>query len=136
MFCVVRHSAEPPAFVHCEKEGCGRLTCNTCKVELPRVDEDAGEDEQDALCAAVEHHTQCVAHARVRAELEGVALAFASRQCPGCHTRGIKDDSCTHMTCEHCGTAGAPEAWFSLRLALRILHAPDDSTSPTSPAQA
>lgn len=109
-FCVVRHSAEPPALVHCDKEGCGKLSCNTCKKEVPRGDEsdsDVSDSEarMDGVCAAVAFHTACSVHAPVKEALDEVARDFTSRKCPGCNTRGMKDDNCTHMSCEHCGTA-------------------------------
>ena len=61
----------------------------------------------DELYRAVQRHMRCATrarrHGRVKAALEEVALAFAARKCPGCGARGMKDDACTHMTCERCG---------------------------------
>ena len=49
-------------------------------------------------------HYKCYKYKKLRKEWEQAIEAGTKRSCPSCGVGGIKDDACTHMTCDNCNT--------------------------------
>ena len=98
------------ARLHCKNEGCGSVTCYTCKLEIGKLrwsgfDEGklspmaAGrdEDESDFEARAEEHLTSCFPLASLKFKLDEAMEWNSKFKCPTCNFGGQKDDACTHM---------------------------------------
>lgn len=49
-------------------------------------------------------HYSCYEYKDIKADWEKALEKGTKRYCPECKVGGIKDDACTHMTCDNCNT--------------------------------
>ena len=108
-----RSNAEHMNFVFCRREGCEKVSCTVCfKVcELPAEGNVPSLDQARLL--GMERHFECKAWDSEFGEscsaFEEALSMGQTMACPTCmrngvSSRAIKDDACTHMTCETCET--------------------------------
>lgn len=93
-------------FLHCKNGECAKVSCSLCKKECVPCDDDNETDEAKRL--GMDDHFVC---AEREAELGAFKTAWEEaiemgikQPCPSCGHNGVKDDACTHMTCEACNT--------------------------------
>ncbi|CAF0913819.1 unnamed protein product, partial [Adineta ricciae] len=79
----------PIQFMTCQHPACGKKSCLICLHEIT-------DDEST-------HRTVCVELRSYKEMVEKAIETGSKQQCPHCHLTGLKDDGCTHMTCERCG---------------------------------
>jgi len=93
-------------FVHCLKPECGRVSCSLCFQACVPCNDDEEDDEAAQLGMA--EHFECAEKEHkwgsLRKEFEDAVESGVKFPCPGCGHGGVKDDACTHMTCESCLT--------------------------------
>ncbi|CAF1418277.1 unnamed protein product [Rotaria magnacalcarata] len=80
----------PIQFLNCQHPDCGKRSCLICSSTV--------QDEIDELT----HRSRCVEHRYCKRLIEEAITTGSLRQCPHCELAGVKDDNCTHMTCERC----------------------------------
>ncbi|UJR29124.1 hypothetical protein I4U23_010338 [Adineta vaga] len=79
----------PLQFLTCQQPSCAKRSCLIC---LHEITDD--ESIHRSRCVELQSHKQMV---------ENAIDTGSTQQCPHCQLTGIKDDGCTHMTCERCG---------------------------------
>ncbi|CAI2374146.1 unnamed protein product [Moneuplotes crassus] len=98
---------ECPFFI-CQKEDCKKGSCIICQEFYQIPDEEVLSQEQHAELVlgsdGISKHLTCLSKKDVKDEWERCIDAQNSRPCPRCGLRGIKDDSCAHITCPKCNT--------------------------------
>ena len=114
-----RSNAEHMNFVFCRREGCEKVSCTVCfqACELPTEGSAPSLGREPSLDQArllgMERHFGCKALDSEFAEscraFEEALSMGQTMACPTCMqngvvSRAIKDDACTHMTCNTCGT--------------------------------
>lgn len=98
-------------FIHCLKPECEKVSCSLCYKECMPSATDGKEDEEEEDEAAklgMEEHFACAENehkwGKRRKEFEDAIENGVKFPCPVCGHGGVKDDECTHMTCESCQT--------------------------------
>ena len=102
--------ADDVNFVHCEREGCRMISCAFCRLEcVSRADaghlDGAAVLDQAVQLGMAEHFACAERRATFGLALQRWEEAIESgtrMPCPGCGKAGMKDDACTHMTCQQC----------------------------------
>lgn len=95
-------------FIHCMSPECRKVSCALCHKEcVPCDDEDEDEDDEAVQLGMAEHFA-CAEKEREwsqwRKEFEDAIEKGIKFPCPRCGHGGVKDDACTHMTCDSCHT--------------------------------
>lgn len=100
------NSVAEASFIFCQNPECCKVTCALCVKECVPIDDDDEEDE--AVRQGMAEHFECAqkeaAFGPLRDELQRAIDRGIKPACPECNHGGIKDDACTHMTCEECHT--------------------------------
>ena len=86
-------------FIDCGHSECGTFSCLVCRKACPRYTSPYLTDEQ---FAELDHHFKCSILHDNKQEFERYLEAGQKVPCPNCGLDGMKDDSCTHMTCPAC----------------------------------
>ncbi|CAF1276804.1 unnamed protein product [Adineta steineri] len=100
-FCssAVIRGKNDPKFFSCKHPECGKTSCLVCRKACPSLSSDyATEAQQEEIF----QHFTC---AELADDKQAFDLAVENGQkvsCPKCGLAGMKDDSCTHMTCPTC----------------------------------
>ncbi|UJR27623.1 hypothetical protein I4U23_008904 [Adineta vaga] len=95
-FAVIR-SIYDRSFLFCERAECKKTSCLICRKALPEIVNDYADDEHEIF-----KHFTCVALADDKQEFDSAVENGQKLSCPKCGLAGMKDDSCTHMTCPTC----------------------------------
>jgi len=94
-------------FIHCMKPDCQKVSCGLCYKECVPID-DEEEEEDEAVRLGMAEHFECAEKehewGQWRKEFEDALEQGIKFPCPECGHGGVKDDACTHMTCESCQT--------------------------------
>ena len=77
----------------CQHPSCGKRSCLTC---LHTVEDDADE---------ATHRARCVEFRAYKEMVEKAIESGSQQKCPHCDLTGVKDDGCTHMVCQRCGSS-------------------------------
>jgi len=85
-------STELDSFTTCPSQDCGFIFCRLCKTARNELDENPGE-----------HSSKCTHLYRLGLKFLSTVSDCAQMKCPQCGLKGIKDESCTHMSCDSCG---------------------------------
>lgn len=99
-------SVAEATFLHCMGRGCEKVSCTLCLKECIAC-EDSDEEDQAVRLGMVEHFACAekeTTWGTIRREFEEAIETGIKFPCPVCGHRGVKDDACTHMTCESCHT--------------------------------
>lgn len=97
-YAVIR-SINDSSILHCERTDCGKTSCLVCRKACPRfLSNYATEAEQEEM---IKHFT-CEALANDKRIFDAAIEGGQKLPCPKCGLAGMKDDSCTHMTCPTC----------------------------------
>lgn len=97
-FAVIR-GIRDPKILECQHPQCQKWSCLVCRKECPRP-RDAYESDEQTL--QLIYHLRCDALGEDK-EIFDQALEFGQKlPCPKCGLAGMKDDSCTHMSCPTC----------------------------------
>jgi hypothetical protein len=97
-FAVIR-SIGDTSILHCERPDCRITSCLVCRKACPTFRTNfATEAEQEEM---IKHFT-CEALADDKKMFDDAIEAGQKVCCPKCGLGGMKDDSCTHMTCPTC----------------------------------
>ena len=51
----------------------------------------------------MERHFKCLEFKTMKDSFEDIIENGVKASCPKCGIKGMKDDACTHMTCDNCG---------------------------------
>ena len=79
---------------------CGVVSCLLCAKRLTALGRARFEEE---LAQGLEaHRSRCFQFRHVKEEWERAMERGQNMFCPGCATKGRKDDGCTHIACEKC----------------------------------
>ncbi|CAF0939166.1 unnamed protein product [Rotaria sordida] len=97
-FAVIR-SINDSSIFHCEREGCGKASCLICRKACPKFLSNYATAAQQA--EMLQHFT-CEALGNDKFLFDQAVENGQKVQCPKCGLSGMKDDSCTHMTCPTC----------------------------------
>lgn len=99
-------SAAEALFMHCMGHGCQKVSCTLCMKECVACEDADMEDEAATLGMAA--HFECAekdkAWGMIRRKMEEAIETGIKFPCPTCGHRGVKDDACSHMTCDSCHT--------------------------------
>ncbi|CAI2365630.1 unnamed protein product [Moneuplotes crassus] len=94
-------------YFYCLGEKCKKGSCSVCKKEF-KVPEDFEVDEEEYEEMKAEGgmiaHQKCLEYKFMKEEWEKAMEMATKRHCPGCKIGGRKDEACTHMICDSCGT--------------------------------
>jgi TRIAD3 protein (E3 ubiquitin-protein ligase RNF216) len=97
-FAVIRSIYDPNIF-YCERPDCRKTSCLICRKACPKFLSDyASELEQ----AEMIRHFTCAELANDKYAFDQAIEGGQKVPCPKCGLAGMKDDSCTHMTCPTC----------------------------------
>jgi hypothetical protein len=97
-FAVIR-SARDTSIFYCRRPDCGVTSCLICRKACPTYLNDyPTEAEQIEM---IKHFT-CAELADDKSMFDQAVEAGQKVPCPTCGLAGMKDDSCTHMTCPTC----------------------------------
>ena len=96
-------------FFHCQHWACRKVSCGLCKKECkPCDDEEDDDDEIGPEQRGMMEHFVCAERelefGAQRISFEKAIEASTRVPCPVCGQAGMKDDACTHMTCDNCAT--------------------------------
>lgn len=97
-FAVIRSKYDPTIF-NCERPDCLKSSCLICRKACPRFDSNYATEIQQIQM--MEHFT-CEALANEKKAFDDAIENGQKLPCPKCGLSGMKDDSCTHMTCPTC----------------------------------
>jgi hypothetical protein len=97
-FAVIRGKKDPK-ILYCAHPECSKITCLVCRRTCPKFRNDYGSDED---IAEMERHYICAALADDKNKFDQAIELGQKVPCPNCGIQGMKDDSCTHMTCLNC----------------------------------
>ncbi|CAI2375339.1 unnamed protein product [Moneuplotes crassus] len=94
-------------FFYCRKEDCQKGSCSVCfkEFKVPKgmaVTEDELEEMKSE--EGMMSHYKCYEHKDIKEDWDKAIEEGTKRYCPECKVGGIKDDECTHMTCDNCNT--------------------------------
>jgi len=140
--------AEQQHFLFCKQRGCEKISCLFCQKACvpappPAPGQPAAAVLDEAVALGLEAHFGCASkYARLKDALTQFKNAIEEgqgRACPNpdCRRRGVKDEECTHMTCDLCRTkwcyvcgldVQCPEC--ALGPAPRNPHAPEQVADP------
>ncbi|CAF3745589.1 unnamed protein product [Rotaria magnacalcarata] len=81
----------PLYFFTCQHPSCGKRSCLIC---LHNIIDDSDESI---------HRSQCIELHSYKEMIEKAIEIGSQQHCPHCQLKGLKDDGCTHMSCERCG---------------------------------
>lgn len=79
-------------FLTCQSPSCGVRSCLIC---LHAIDNNVDETEHRHRCADLQSYRQMI---------EDAIDTGSKQSCPDCDLAGLKDNGCTHMNCDRCGT--------------------------------
>lgn len=79
-------------FLTCRRPSCGVRSCLICLLPV--------HDESDEA----KHRSECRDLQKYRRMIDQALETGSKQHCPDCDLAGVKDNGCTHMTCERCGT--------------------------------
>ena len=100
-FCsnAVIRSIHDTSIFYCDRSDCRKTSCLICRKECPRFADDYCNeaDEMEMI-----KHFQCSALADDKKLFDKAIEDGQKASCPNCGLAGMKDDSCTHMTCPTC----------------------------------
>ena len=85
--------------LHCDHPRCGKLSCLICRKACPQIVSDYVTEE---VLEEMEKHFTCDDLATDKEKFERYIELGQKIPCPNCGLAGMKDDSCTHMTCPTC----------------------------------
>eukprot|EP01034_Spumella_vulgaris_P025416 gene25416-31874_t len=93
-------------FMFCQNAPCRRTTCVHCfgtckKVNFGGYNEEDEERVQRDNTSFL-YHLECGELAKDKIAFETAIVKGSVRECPSCGVAGIKDDNCTHITCQAC----------------------------------
>lgn len=89
---------------YCQKDECAKGSCTVCNKELPlaTISYDDSEEELKTVEDGVFKHFKCWELKEQKEKLEAILDSGIKMKCPGCGLSGLKDEACTHMTCDKC----------------------------------
>mmetsp|Transcript_37890 Transcript_37890/g.77772 ORF Transcript_37890/g.77772 Transcript_37890/m.77772 type:complete len:359 (+) Transcript_37890:40-1116(+) len=100
-------SSAQALFIHCLRSDCSKVSCSICLKECKDGEHDSDEDDE-AVQLGMIGHFECARREQEwgmwRREFEEAIESGIKFPCPKCNQAGMKDDACTHMTCESCQT--------------------------------
>ncbi|CAI2362279.1 unnamed protein product [Moneuplotes crassus] len=89
----------------CQRKGCKKTSCKTCHEEIKTPDsERVNKAEYKEIIKQMDKHFTCYDNKILKEEWEELLMKGSSRSCPQCGYGGIKDDNCTHISCQKCST--------------------------------
>lgn len=88
-------------FIFCQNPSCKKRYCFFCRKESPFMEEENYEIHDDLDLFS---HFECAKMAEALSYLENAVDRGQKVSCPNCGRSGMKDDGCTHITCEKCST--------------------------------
>lgn len=98
-FAVIR-GVYDPNILHCERPECGKTSCLICRKACPNFLNNYATEEEELEMI---RHTICDTLAFEKQRFDETIEAGQKLACPKCGLSGMKDESCTHMTCPTCG---------------------------------
>lgn len=100
-FCcnaVIRSIGDTSIF-YCDRHDCRKTSCLVCRKECPKsIDGYLREDDEIEMIK----HFRCSDLAEYKSIFDKAIENGQKVSCPKCGLGGMKDDSCTHMTCPTC----------------------------------
>ena len=93
-------------FFYCKKEGCKKGSCSICHKEfkVPSSDYNIPSTELEEVKTGMISHTKCYEYKQIKEDWDKAIDMGVKRCCPNCGIGGLKNDACTHMTCNNCLT--------------------------------
>ena len=79
-------------FLTCQNPTCGIRSCLSC---LNAIKDGVNETQ---------HRLDCIDLQKYKQMIDEAIDAGSKQRCPDCDLAGLKDNGCTHMNCERCGT--------------------------------
>jgi hypothetical protein len=97
-YAVIRNINDPK-FISCDRKECGITSCLVCRKVCPNLKTAyLNRRQQDELIK----HLTCAELADSKRIFDEALEGGQKVSCPKCSLAGMKDDSCTHMTCPTC----------------------------------
>ncbi|CAF2811997.1 unnamed protein product [Rotaria sp. Silwood2] len=100
-FCcyIVIRGVHDASILHCERPDCGITSCLVCRKACPKIRGPyVTQSEEDEMMK----HFMCESLANEKKMFDQAIESGQKMSCPKCGLAGMKDDSCTHMTCQKC----------------------------------
>lgn len=97
-FAVIR-DVQAPKLLECQHPQCRKSSCLVCRKECPKLQHAYSNDEHTEQLI---YHLRCEALAREKEIFDEALESGQKLPCPKCGLAGMKDSSCTHMTCPTC----------------------------------
>ncbi|CAI2375473.1 unnamed protein product [Moneuplotes crassus] len=94
-------------YFYCKKPGCHKGSCSVCfkEFEIPSSSYVYKQEFEELKSeSGMFSHHKCFKHRKAKKAWDKALENGTKRSCPECKVGGVKDDACTHMTCDNCNT--------------------------------